>query len=54
MEQPIRFCESFDAWVRDLESVVEDLGLERFSLMGLCQGGSIAVAYAARHSDRVW
>lgn len=44
---------SLDAWVRDLEAVVDDLGLDRFSLFGLCQGGSIAVAYAARHPDRV-
>ena len=44
---------SLDAWVRDLEAVVDALGLDRFSLLGLCQGGSIAVAYAARHPDRV-
>ncbi len=44
---------SLDAWVRDLEAVVDDLGLDRFSLFGLCQGGSIAVAYAARHPERV-
>ena len=44
---------SLDAWVRDLEAVVRDLGIERFSLLGLCQGGSIAVAYAARHPERV-
>jgi len=44
---------SLDAWVRDLEAVVDALGLDRFSLLGLCQGGSIAVAYAARHPARV-
>lgn len=44
---------SLDAWVRDLDTVVDALGLERFSLIGLCQGGGIAVAYAARHPDRV-
>lgn len=44
---------SLDAWVRDLDAVVDDLGLDRFSMLGLCQGGSIAVAYAARHPDRV-
>lgn len=44
---------SLDTWVRDLEAVVDDLGLDRFSMLGLCQGGSIAVAYAARHPDRV-
>ena len=44
---------SFDAWVRDLEVVVDTLGLKQFSLLGLCKGGAIAVAYAARHPDRV-
>ncbi|NBC16028.1 MAG: alpha/beta fold hydrolase [Bacteroidetes bacterium] len=44
---------SFDAWLRDLEVVVDDLGLDQFSLLGLCKGGAIAVAYAARHLERV-
>lgn len=44
---------SIDAWVGDLEAVVDDLGLERFALLGFCQGGPVAVAYAARHPDRV-
>jgi len=43
----------FDDWVSDLESVVEALGLERFPLLGVSQGGAVAVAYAARHPDRV-
>jgi len=44
---------SFDAWVRDLEAVVDDLGLDQFTLLGLCKGGTIAVEYAARHPERV-
>ena len=44
---------SFDEWVSDLESVVEALGLERFPLLGVSQGAAVAVAYAARHPDRV-
>jgi pimeloyl-ACP methyl ester carboxylesterase/DNA-binding winged helix-turn-helix (wHTH) protein len=44
---------SFDDWVSDLESVVEALGLERFPLLGVSQGGAVAVAYAARHPGRV-
>ena len=44
---------SFDDWVGDLESVVEALGLERFPLLGVSQGGAVAVAYAARHPERV-
>jgi pimeloyl-ACP methyl ester carboxylesterase/DNA-binding winged helix-turn-helix (wHTH) protein len=43
----------FDDWVTDLESVVEALGLERFPLLGVSQGGAVAVAYAARHPERV-
>ena len=44
---------SFDAWVRDLESVVEHLGVERFALLGISQGGAVATSYAARHPERV-
>lgn len=44
---------SLDAWVRDLEAVVDALELTSFPLMGLCQGGAVAVAYAARHPQRV-
>ncbi len=44
---------SFDAWVRDLETVVDALGLDRFPLLGICQGAAIAIAYAVRHPDRV-
>jgi pimeloyl-ACP methyl ester carboxylesterase/DNA-binding CsgD family transcriptional regulator len=39
--------------VRDLETVVEAAGIERFPLLGLSQGGAIAIAYAARHPERV-
>ena len=44
---------TFNDWVTDLESVVEALGLERFPLLGVSQGGAVAVAYAARHPERV-
>jgi len=44
---------SLDAWVRDQETVVDALGLERFALLGISQGGAVAVAYAARHPERV-
>jgi hypothetical protein len=30
---------SLDAWVSDLEAVVDAAGLQRFPLIGLCQGG---------------
>jgi len=44
---------SFDAWVRDLESVVEQVDLEQFALLGISQGGAVAATYAARHPERV-
>jgi pimeloyl-ACP methyl ester carboxylesterase/DNA-binding winged helix-turn-helix (wHTH) protein len=44
---------TFEDWVTDLETVVEALGLERFPLMGVSQGGAVAVAYAARHPEQV-
>jgi pimeloyl-ACP methyl ester carboxylesterase/DNA-binding winged helix-turn-helix (wHTH) protein len=44
---------SFDAWVADLEAVADELGLERVPLLGISQGCAVAVAFAARHPDRV-
>ena len=44
---------SFDAFVRDLETVVDSLGLERFALWGLSQGCPVSIAYAVRHPERV-
>ena len=44
---------SFEAWVEDLEAVVEASGLKRFPLFGMSQGGAIAIAYAARHPEKV-
>ncbi len=44
---------TLDAWVHDLETVVDTMGLERFALLGMSQGGPIAVRYAARHPERV-
>jgi pimeloyl-ACP methyl ester carboxylesterase/DNA-binding winged helix-turn-helix (wHTH) protein len=44
---------SFEAFVHDLETVVEALGLRRFPLFGISQGAPIAIAYAVRHPDRV-
>ncbi|MGH7448760.1 MAG: alpha/beta fold hydrolase [Longimicrobiales bacterium] len=44
---------SFDSWVTDLETVVDALGLERFPLLGISQGCAVAIAYAARHPERV-
>lgn len=44
---------SFESWVSDLEAVVDAEGLERFSLLGMSQGCAVAIAYAARHPERV-
>jgi pimeloyl-ACP methyl ester carboxylesterase/DNA-binding CsgD family transcriptional regulator len=44
---------SFEAWVHDLEAVVDALKLDRFALLGISQGGAIAIAYAFRHPERV-
>ena len=44
---------SLEVWVRDLESIVDELSLERFPLFGISQGWAIAVAYAIRHAERV-
>ncbi|MGZ8981939.1 MAG: alpha/beta fold hydrolase [Burkholderiaceae bacterium] len=44
---------SLDAWRSDLEAVVDALGLRRFPLVGMSQGGAVAISYALRHPDRV-
>jgi len=44
---------TMNAWVRDLETVVDDAGIERFPLLGFCQGGAIALSYAVRNPERV-
>jgi class 3 adenylate cyclase/pimeloyl-ACP methyl ester carboxylesterase len=44
---------SFEAFVRDLETVVDALGLERFPLLGISQGCAISIAYAIQHAERV-
>jgi pimeloyl-ACP methyl ester carboxylesterase len=44
---------SFDAFVEDLDAVVEAAGLDRFPLLGISQGGAVAIAYAVRHPEKV-
>jgi len=44
---------SFEAWVRDFDQLIETLALPRFALLGISQGGAVAVSYAARHPERV-
>ena len=42
-----------DAFVADLEAVVDAAGLEQFALLAISQGGAVAIEYAARHPERV-
>jgi pimeloyl-ACP methyl ester carboxylesterase len=44
---------SFEAFVDDLESVVECAGADQFDLLAISQGAAVALAYAARHHGRV-
>jgi len=44
---------SFDAFVRDLEAVVDAAGLDRFTLFGASQGCAFSIAYAVKYPDRV-
>jgi pimeloyl-ACP methyl ester carboxylesterase len=44
---------SVEAWVSDLESVVEASGVQRFALLGISQGAAVALSYAVRHPERV-
>ena len=44
---------SLDAHLRDLEAVIEAEGLDRFALMGMSGYSPLALAYAARHPERV-
>jgi len=44
---------SLEAFVRDLESVVDATGLDRFPLLGMSQGCAVSIAYAVRHPERV-
>jgi class 3 adenylate cyclase/pimeloyl-ACP methyl ester carboxylesterase len=44
---------SFEAFVQDLEAVVDAAGLDRFALLGISQGCAVSVAYATCHPERV-
>src|SRR5262245_10917200 len=44
---------SLDAWVSDLETVVDAAEVARFALLGSSQGCAIAIAYAVRQLERV-
>lgn len=44
---------SLEAWVSDLETVIDAAGVNRFPLLGISQGCAVSVAYAVRHPKRV-
>jgi pimeloyl-ACP methyl ester carboxylesterase/AraC-like DNA-binding protein len=44
---------SFEAFVDDLECVVDSAGVEKFDLLGISQGASVAIAFAVRHPEKV-
>ena len=44
---------SFATFERDLETVVDALGLYSYALLGISQGAATAIAHAVRHSQRV-
>lgn len=44
---------STETWVRDLETVVDAVGCDRFSLLGISQGAPVAIRYAISHPERV-
>lgn len=44
---------SLDARVRDIEAVVDALKLDRFGIFAVSAGGPAAIAYVARHPERV-
>jgi len=44
---------SLEAWVSDLEAVVNNADIEQFPLFGISQGCAVSVTYAARHPERV-
>jgi pimeloyl-ACP methyl ester carboxylesterase/AraC-like DNA-binding protein len=44
---------SFEAFVDDLETVVDCAGVEHFDLLAISQGAAVSIAYAVRHPERV-
>jgi pimeloyl-ACP methyl ester carboxylesterase/DNA-binding CsgD family transcriptional regulator len=44
---------SFEAIVRDVEAAIDAAGLQRFPMVGNSGGAAVAIAYAARHPERV-
>lgn len=44
---------SFERTVQDFEELVDAARLEKFAILGGCQGAAVGIAYAVRHPERV-
>ncbi|MEQ1603744.1 MAG: alpha/beta hydrolase [Pyrinomonadaceae bacterium] len=44
---------TLNAFVDDLESVIDAVGVDRFPLLSISQGGPVAIAYAVRFPEKV-
>lgn len=44
---------SFDAFVDDLETIIDAAGVDQFDLLGISQGAAVAIAYSLRHPGRI-
>jgi pimeloyl-ACP methyl ester carboxylesterase/DNA-binding winged helix-turn-helix (wHTH) protein len=44
---------SFERTVKDFEELIDAASLEKFAILGGCQGAAVATAYAVRHPERV-
>jgi len=44
---------TFERTVQDFEELVDAAGLEKFAILGGCQGAAVGIAYAVRHPERV-
>ena len=42
-----------ELWLKDMEAVVSDLGLEKFALLGVSQGGATSIRYVLAHPGKV-
>lgn len=44
---------SHEAQVADLEALIDSMGVHRFPLLGISQGGAACIEYAVRHPERI-
>lgn len=44
---------SFERMIKDFQELVDAAGLQKFAILGGCQGAAVATAYAVRHPERV-